>query len=724
MKKIVRILLKIILAGVVVLAAGLLTLRLMFPPEKIKRLTLDYAKNTLHREVSFDSVSFNIIGLTLNNFALSEDNSFEQGTFIQAQRLEAKVALWPLLKKRIEISTIALEGISLNLVKQKDGSFNFSSLMTDSSAAATTDEKTQKENSSSFAFTAQRITALDCDINYQDLSTGFSSRLEDLNIRLSEFDMSKPFSAGISFTSHTQETDGPAVSVPVNIVLKVSLADMDLAQAYVEIAKAQATYKNIELTLQGKVQNLQNPQISITGTLSGLDHTTFVDFLPDLPHFTLPPVQVVLEASADLQASSAQIQTAALKIQNSHFTTNGSTSWAGENVSYRFNGTVQADMGQIVKMTDTLDFAPKGLLTGSFAATDKKEGKDISGSLTLKDVSVLYPPFSITQMNGTVKMASLEDISCPSLSGLLNDEKFKASFAYKNIKEVLDLTLKLDLAKLTLKQMPSFGEDTAADSAQAAPAQTEQTPPTLFNVTADVNLGPIDIPHVRTEGLAVKAALQNVSESMQQTNGTLSFTLQPGAVTDMDKLLKQNKIVRIILLPLGLLNTVGQKLNLHLFDAEKQAKKGEIAITKGEGRYTFTNGLMKIDATTFESTLTNINANGTIDFATDKKLDMKASATLLTKQTPVVIKITGTVDNPSGKLDVLNTVGSVVGGILSYKTAKSAATGTATAAGDIATGAVKTTGQAAQTTAKETADAAKATVKALGSLFKKKKETE
>ena len=124
MKKIVRILLKIILAGVVVLAAGLLTLRLMFPPEKIKRLTLDYAKNTFHREVSFDSVSFNIIGLTLNNFALSEDNSFEQGTFIQAQRLEAKVALWPLLKKRIEISTIALEGISLNLAKQKDGSFS------------------------------------------------------------------------------------------------------------------------------------------------------------------------------------------------------------------------------------------------------------------------------------------------------------------------------------------------------------------------------------------------------------------------------------------------------------------------------------------------------------------------------------------------------------------------------------------------------------------------
>ncbi|MBR4591803.1 MAG: hypothetical protein IKO35_01170, partial [Elusimicrobiaceae bacterium] len=84
MKKLIKLLLKITLAGILLLAAGLLTLRLMFPPEKIKQLTLDYAQHTLHREVRFDSVSFNIIGITLNNFSVSEANSFEQGTFIKA----------------------------------------------------------------------------------------------------------------------------------------------------------------------------------------------------------------------------------------------------------------------------------------------------------------------------------------------------------------------------------------------------------------------------------------------------------------------------------------------------------------------------------------------------------------------------------------------------------------------------------------------------------------
>ena len=115
MKKLVIWTLKIILVLGVLAALGLVVLRLMFPPEKIKQMTLDYAKNKLHREVSFDEISFNLVGVTLTNFALSEENSFAQGTFIKADRLEAKAALKPLLNKRVEISTLIIDGLDVNL---------------------------------------------------------------------------------------------------------------------------------------------------------------------------------------------------------------------------------------------------------------------------------------------------------------------------------------------------------------------------------------------------------------------------------------------------------------------------------------------------------------------------------------------------------------------------------------------------------------------------------
>lgn len=724
MKKYLRLCIKLGVLLAVLALAALAALRLMFPPEKIKQLTLDYAKTNLQREISFDAVSFNLIGITLTNFALSEQDSFAQGTFIQAKRLQAKAALWPLLKKRVEISTVYIDGLEVNIQKNKDGSFNFDSLLGSEETPATQPEKSTTKNSDTQAlvFTAQQIKASDCDFYYKDLQTGFTTSVEDLNIQIDDFDLQRPFPAQIDFTSQTQEDNGPKVSVPVHIGLNVFLAGLELPQAYVQISQATASYRQVKLALQGKVENLEAPAVDITGSITGLDNTALTDFLPDLPYFTLPTVHLIVQAAADLENSSATIKNAALRVQDSALSANGTLGWGGETPVYNLTGKLQANIAQLVKMAQDTGFDPKGTLSGTFSATDKKDGKDVRGTLVLKDISALYPPFTLSQTNGTIKIASLDDISCAALNGLLNGEKFTSSFAYKNIKEVLDLTLRLNLDKLTLSQFPSF--DTASDTETAGQPQPAAAsgPETYMNINTDISVGAVNIPYFRTEGITLQTALRQVSQSMKKADGTVSFSLQPGAITDMDKLIKQSKIARIVLLPLGLLHSVGKKLNLNLFEAETQAKTGEITMTKAQGHYTFTNGLMKIDNTVFESSLTNINASGTADF-TDNRLNMKASATLLTKQTPLVIKITGTMDNPSGKVDVLNTVGSVVGGILSYKTAKAAASGTVSTASHVATGAAKGTSNAATTTAKDTAKAAQATVKALGSLFKKNKDT-
>ena len=722
MKKLVKILFKTGLFCALLAVAGLVTLRLMFPPEKIKQMTLDYAKNNLHREIKFDSVSFNLIGVTLTNFAMSEADTFEQGTFVKADRLEAKAALWPLFKKQVQISAFIIDGLDVNIQKNKDGSFNFDSFTssTDTQDVPAAAEQASAKNDTAFVLTAREVVVADADFYYHDMQTGLKTSLEDLNIRLENVDLSEPFASTISFTSQTKDGSGLAVSVPIKILLNVFLANLDMSRAYVEISSVTAAYKQVKLALQGKVENLLAPQVNLTGTLSGLDNKAFEDFLPDLPGFTLPAIHLSLQAAADLDASSAQIKQISLQALDSFFKVDGNVSWAGNAPTYRLNGKLQADIGQIVDMADEVKFDPKGTLSGSFLATDKKDGQDVSGSLVLKEVSVLYPPFTLSKTNGTIKITSLDDISCASLTGLLNEEKFVSSFAYKNIKDVLDLTLKLKLDKLTLSQWPSFDSATeeATAAAQPVPAGADSTSAdkaqTYMNLTTDITIGPVSIPHFRTEGVTLQTALKNVSENMQKAGGTVSFAFQPGAITDIDLLVKQSKMAKIILLPLGLLNSVGQKLKLHLFEAETQAKKGEIAMSKAEGHYTFVNGLMTIDTTAFESALTNIKAAGTVNFV-NNALDMNASATLLTKQTPLVIKITGTLDNPSGKVDVLNTVTSVVGGILSYKTAKSAVTGTASAAG----GAAKTTEHAAASTVKGTANAAKAAVKALGGMLKK-----
>lgn len=726
MKKLFKILLKLAIGLVLLLAAAVITVKIMFPPEKLKAMAVAYAKDNLHREISFDGISLNFIGVTLDNFALSEASAFDKGTFVKADKLVAKAAFWPLLKKSVEISTITVDGLEINVVKQKDGSFNFDS-MTDalSSQSAAPETASDGQDTSApmnFNLLAHRIAATDCTFSYLDQQTGMRAGIKHLNVEILDFDLRSPFTVKINFTTEYKETGGPAVSVPVTVDLTMSLEEMNLSRAYATLNKLGVSYKNIRFQLWGGVKNFENPQADFTGKITGITHQTFADFLPDLPAFSLPEINVRVQADADLQHSTARLQTFTLSILNSAVKASADAGWGGNTVTYNAKADVRLMLGEITQLTALLDdFGLGGQVTGSVAATHKNNGKDVKGALTLADVAAKYPPVALTAMNGVIQINSVDDVRCNTLTGLLNNEKFTSSFSYQNIKDVLNLVFNLNLSKLTLDKFPGgSAEDTAQTPAQTqSAAEAAPGPETRMNIKADVAVGAIRVPYFEAEGFSAKADLKNVTPSMTHTSGTVDFTLKPGGIRDLDTFVKQNNIVKIILLPLSIVNRVALALNVDLFPQENAAGKGLITYQSAEGRYTFANGLMKIDKTDFISKLTRLNASGTADFPSGA-LDMKVSATVLTSQTPVVIKIGGTMDNPKGKLDVLNTVGSLVGGILNYKTPGKVAASTAKTAGSAAEGAVKTTEQAA----KDTVSAAKDTVKALGGLFKKKDSTE
>ena len=110
-----------------------------------------------------------------------------------------------------------------------------------------------------------------------------------------------------------------------------------------------------------------------------------------------------------------------------------------------------------------------------------------------------------------------------------------------------------------------------------------------------------------------------------------------------------------------------------------------------------------------------MTATGQINFKTEA-INMHVKASVLTSQTPIVIKIGGTVSEPSGKLDITQTAVSLVGGILNYKTATQAAGSTAGFAGQV----TKSVADKGTDAVKTTVNTAASAVKSLGSLFKSK----
>ena len=698
----------------VVIAGALFTLYKMYPPEKLKKMAQEYVAKNFQREISFDDISFTWIGFTLNNFALSENSTFTDGTFIKADQLTAHVAVKPLLDKRIEIGTVQANGLQVNIIKQKDGTFNFDTLIpAQDTPAQDTPAATEENNSTPLILLAEKIALTDCDFVYKDQQTGLRLEAKDINLEINHFDLKEPFETVISFTTDISGTGQPDMSLPVTLRMQTNLANLDLPHAYATLNEISARYKTVLFTLQGEIKNFEAPHVKLTGTLAGLDNKVLSEFAPDLPNFTLPVINFSLDAAANLDTNTARITQAKLSAKNSFLSVSSDVNWGGATPTYTASGNLAVNLDEIVQMTDTLnDFSPAGVIKGTFKATEKKDFMDVSGTVTLKNINALYPPFTLTQTNGTINILSLQNIASPALTGKLNGANFKASFSYKNLQEVMDIVLNLNLDKLVLDHFPSSQNTSTAQAAPTAtPTQSQDTTP--MNIEAHVAVNGVKIPYVESDGLVVNANLTHVTDSMAYTNGTVDFTLQPGKITNLDDFIKDNKIAKIILLPVGIVKKVASLLKIDLFPQNNDGNGTTISFTQGEGNYTFTNGEMTINTTTFNSAVTDITATGTANFKTDA-LDMKAKATLLTQAAPLSFKITGTMSNPKGKLDVVNTVTSVVGGILNGTAVKSAANGGV----GLTKGAANTAGDAVKGTVNTAADV----VKGIGNLFKKKKE--
>lgn len=701
----------------VLLVGAFFTLKKMYPPTKLKQMAQTYVSKKLHRELTFDSISFTWIGFTLTNVALSENTSFKDGTFISANNLTAHVAVKPLLKKRIEISTIEANGLTVNILAKKDGSYNFDSLIPssdDNSSTPQTDESSSQTDESSLVITAQKIKLTDCDLVYQDEQSDLRTALESLDIEITNFDLNNPFDTTLHFTTDISGIAQSDLSLPVTIQFTTFLANLNLPQAYATISNATAHYKTIKFNMRGEVKNFESPVLDLTGSLVGINNKVLNELAPGLPNFSLPKIDLSLKATADLDTQSATISQAKLSVQDSSLTTQGTLAWNTPNTTYNLAGSLTAIVGQLVQMTDTLgDFKPTGTITSNFKATEKRDYTDVSGNIALKDVSLFYDPFTLTQLNGNIQLHSLEHISSSNLAGKLNGESFTGSFSYQDLSTIMNIVLNLNLDKLVLAKFPQSSADStssqSADTSSSAPSNAD-TATTPMNIQANVVIGDIKIPYLQSTGLTLAAKLTQVTETMDHANGTVNFVLKPGKITNLDNFIKDSKIAKILLLPVAVVKKVAGFLKLNLFPAQNE-DGATIAFTEGVGDYTFQNGVMRIDKTVFNSSVTNISATGTANFQTDA-LDMKAKATLLTQAAPVSVKITGTMSDPKGKLDVVNTVTSVVGGILNGTAVKSTAHGTAS----LGKGTATTASHAVKDTVSTTVDV----VKEIGSLFKKK----
>ncbi len=116
---------------------------LTFDPNDYKGYIADWVSERTGRELVIEDdlelTFFPWLGVTTGNLRLGNAPGFGEDAFASIDRITVSVQLLPLLRRQVEISTVRLDGLELNLATDAQGVTNWSDLMAEGGGAATAD---------------------------------------------------------------------------------------------------------------------------------------------------------------------------------------------------------------------------------------------------------------------------------------------------------------------------------------------------------------------------------------------------------------------------------------------------------------------------------------------------------------------------------------------------------------------------------------------------------
>jgi AsmA protein len=147
------------------------------------------------------------IGIGLNDVSLSNAVGFKTEPFAKIQEANVKVKLLPLLSQHVEVSTVVLKGMSLNLAKNQAGKTNWDDLVQPSTKPDATKDK-PTEQSSNLAMSAMAIGGLqivDANIAWDDASQGERYSLGGLDLTTDALSLGNPMGVELTLTVNSRK---------------------------------------------------------------------------------------------------------------------------------------------------------------------------------------------------------------------------------------------------------------------------------------------------------------------------------------------------------------------------------------------------------------------------------------------------------------------------------------------------------------------------------------
>ncbi len=185
-----------ILILIVVAALVYVVMNLESMIENNKEYFISQAEQALGRDVSIDQIKVKIwggVGANISDFTLSDHPDFSDQNFIQTDALRVNLKLWPLLQKKVEVSQFVLSNPKIQIIRNQEGQFNFSTI------AKTGEESASEETSSnSTSLTVALLRIDNGEIHYIDRQNDKELNIRQVDLDVSNFSFDRQFSVNLT----------------------------------------------------------------------------------------------------------------------------------------------------------------------------------------------------------------------------------------------------------------------------------------------------------------------------------------------------------------------------------------------------------------------------------------------------------------------------------------------------------------------------------------------
>lgn len=199
-----------ILAGVVavIIVAAAVALYTLIDTDTLKKQVAEIVHEQTGREIAFSGdiglSFFPWLGVEVGEVSLSNAPGFGNAPFAKLQRASVKVKLVPLLSQNIEVSSVIVDGLNLNLARNKNGTSNWDDLT--ARTAAPPNDAGQADSQGDSGQQAFQLAGLNVDgvsitnatVNWTDAMQNQQVSVNDFNFTTGPLGLGKPFDFDLS----------------------------------------------------------------------------------------------------------------------------------------------------------------------------------------------------------------------------------------------------------------------------------------------------------------------------------------------------------------------------------------------------------------------------------------------------------------------------------------------------------------------------------------------